>query len=208
MNQKDEKEAKGVRTMPPPPLPAAPSGDGSLFVEVNRHTASRSSTEESSIVTIQTLQRMKAEMMVQQTEMMQHMENEIEGVIRKHQMQGEDGMLILSTTDEERFEEDGTEKVRWQNSNMTHSFTFYCMLSSLISDTGTNVIILFVMIFLCFQLSFSSKKGTEESGSMIWGQKRPCLQINACGKRKEKLLPTSSIPPTKSFSCREARLIE
>ena len=141
MNEKDEKEASGVRTMPPPPLPAAPSGDGSLFVEVNRHTASRSSTEESYIVTIQTLQRMKAEMMAQQTEMMQHMENEIEGVIRKHQMQGEDGMLILSTTDEERFEEDGTEKVRWQNSNMTHSFTVNCMLSSLISDTGTNVII-------------------------------------------------------------------
>ena len=127
MNEKDEKEASGVRAMPPPPLPAAPSGDGSLFVEVNRHsTVSRSSTEESSIVTIQTLQRMKAEMMVQQTEMMQHMENEIEGVIRKHQMQGEDGMLILSTTDEERFEEDGTEKVRWQNSNTTHSFTVDC----------------------------------------------------------------------------------
>ena len=126
MNEKYEKEASGVRTMPPPPpLPAAPSGDGSLFDEVNRHsTVSCSSTEETSIVTIQTLQRMKADM---QTDMMQHIENEIEGVIRNHQMHGEDGMLMISTADEERFEEDGTEKVRWQNSNMTYSSTVYCM---------------------------------------------------------------------------------
>ena len=115
MNEKDEKEASDVKTMPSALLPSAPSGDGtSLFDEVNRHTAtSCSSTDASSIVTIQTLQRMKADMMVQQTEMMQQIDNEIQGFIRKHQMQGEDGMRILSTTDEERFEEDGTEKVRW-----------------------------------------------------------------------------------------------
>ena len=54
MNEKDEKEVSNVRTMSSPPLPAAPSGDGNLFVEVNRHTAaSRSITNESSIVAIQ-----------------------------------------------------------------------------------------------------------------------------------------------------------
>ena len=192
MNQKDEKEASGVRAMPPPPLPAAPSGDSSLFVEVNRHsTFSRSSTEESSIVAIKTLQRMKAEimvqqteMMVQQTEMMQHMENEIEGVIRKHQMQGEDGMLILSTTDEERFEEDGTEKVRWQNSNMTHSFTVDCMLSSLISGTGTNVIILFVMIYF-FLTIFQLEEGNGRKWFYDLGSKKALSSNQRMWKKKE-----------------------
>ena len=77
----------------------------SLFVEVDRHTASPR-TDESSIVTILTLQRMKAKMM-------QQMENEIEGVICKHQMQQQEGMPVVSSTcsTEETFEEDGIEKV-------------------------------------------------------------------------------------------------
>ena len=114
MNEKDKKEASGVRTMQPPALPpaGAPSRDEDgtgLFVEVDRHTATcRPSTEESSsIVTIQTLQRMKAEMM-------QQMENEIEGVIRRHQeMHQQEGMpmVVSSSTTEETFEEDGIEKV-------------------------------------------------------------------------------------------------
>ena len=117
MNEKDLKEpfeeheqtkTGGEATSAGGGMPPAAALDGStslVFVEVlDRHTTSRPSTEESSIATFLTLQKMKAKM--------QQMENEIEGVIRKHQMQQQEGMpKVLSSTTEETFEEDGIEKV-------------------------------------------------------------------------------------------------
>ena len=118
MNEKDRKgpfeeheqtKTGGEATSAGGGMPPAAALDGSSLVfveEVDRHTTSRPSSEESSIATFLTLQKMKAEMM-------QQMENEIEGVICKHQMQQQEGMPVVSSTcsTEETFEEDGIEKV-------------------------------------------------------------------------------------------------
>ncbi len=91
----------------------------SQFVQVDRHTADPGA-EESSLVTILTLQRMKAEMM-------QQMENRIEGVIRKHQMQQQEGMpIVVSSTlcTKETFEEDGIEKVCWRKNHCSTLYSY------------------------------------------------------------------------------------